>query len=107
MKIFIAALGLMLLSGCATKGSVEMLQSRVNALEAKLAQNEAAVSNTNVSLKQVETEVTKIATIKDEVNELRTENNSAFKSIAEKLSDIKKQLRRYQISRARSAASNG
>ena len=94
-----------LLSGCATTESVELLQGRVNALEARLSQNETEVTQTNTNLKKVEDEVSKLATIKSDVNALHQETNSAFKSIAEKLGDIKKQLRKYQIARAKANAS--
>lgn len=96
---------LALFSGCATNESVEILQGRINSLEARLSKNELAQTGTETNLKRVENEVGKLASIKTEVNALHSETHSAFKLIATKLGEIKKQLRAYQITKPRAASS--
>lgn len=95
---------MVLFSGCATNETVELLQGRISTLEARLAKNESAVTTTDTNLKRVEGEVGKLAAIKTEVNALHTETHSAFKLIATKLGEIKKQLRAYQITKPRAAS---
>jgi len=93
-----------LVSGCATRDSLEVLQERVRGLEARIAQNEMNDGNTHSSLNQLTGEVEKIASIRSDVNDLHSETNRGFKLIASKLNEIKKQMRGFQVARPRSTA---